>query len=292
MITLDCSLVLNSPPSAEPDRSHYAAHYLQSQETKILGLRFDDVLLQQLEQIYAGAIAFACEVVEHVIRPAGRVIDFELSVDETEETTSAEAHYYIANELRRAGVEINSLAPRFVGEFQKAVDYMGNLEELKAELHRHAQIADVFGYKLSLHSASEKFSTFPNLVRETRGRCHVKTSGTSWLEAVECIAKADPALYRDMHKKALKYLKKAKKSYVVSCDPACIPALESLLDGELPLLLEMTQSDSRQLMHITYGYILADEGLKKRIYAFMEAHRALYEAEALDLYRRHLELLR
>ena len=292
MITLDCSLVMNQPPNKEPARTHWAEQYLQNKAAKELGLRFDEALLGQLERTYAGALELARDVVEKRIRPAGREIDFELSVDETQDITLPEAHYYVANELRRAGVALTSLAPRFVGEFHKAIDYIGDIAALAQQLRAHARVADHFGHKLSLHSGSEKYAVFPLLARETKGRCHVKTSGTSWLEVVECIAKADPNLYRDMHRKALASLSEAKKLYVVHCDPRWIPELESLPDNQLPALLEMSQGDCRQLMHITYGSILAEEGLRQRIYAFLEAHRALYETEILELYTRHLKLLK
>ena len=292
MITLDCSLAMNCPPAGQaPSRAHWQQDYMQNNTVKELELQFDDAVLQKLEQTYAGALQLTSDVMERAIRPAGREIDFELSVDETDELTSPEAHYYITNELRNAGVTITSLAPRFVGEFHKAVDYIGCVDEFRAQLRRHVQVADCFGHKISLHSASEKYSVFPVLAQETKGRCHVKTSGTSWLEVVECIAKKDAALYRDMHTSALKNLDEAKKLYVVHCDSGKIPALDTLPDSQLPELLELSKSDARQLMHITYGYILADKQLKERIHAFMEEQRTFYEAQALDLYLRHIQLL-
>ena len=287
MITLDCSLALNQPSEMQTEGT-----YLESEAVQVLGLQYDVALLQQLEQTYAGAIELVGKVFDQAIRPGGREIDFELSVDETEEVTTPEAHYYIANELHHRGIALTSLAPRFVGEFQKAVDYRGDLAEFCIQLQKHVRIADYFGYKLSLHSASEKFSVFPAMVRETGGRCHIKTSGTSWLEAVECIAKADPTLYRDMFRKARLHLDEAKRNYVVDCDPNQLPEIETVSDADLPALMEMEQADVRQLMHITYGYILADPGLRERIYRFMADHRPLYEAEALELYTRHLEKLK
>lgn len=292
MITLDCSLVLNKPADQTPDATHYTADYLEGKVAGALGLHFADATLRQLARTYAGAIALARNVAENAIRQAGREIDFELSMDETDDVTTPQAHYYVANELKRAGVEVTGLAPRFVGAFQKAVDYAGDLGEFERQLRRHAQIADHFGHKLSLHSASEKFSVFPILARETGGRCHIKTSGVSWLEAVKCMAKRDPALYRAIFQKAAEHLQEAKRHYIVDCDADRIPPLDALPDSALPALMEAGQSDTRQLMHITYGYILADQALKARVYAFMEEQRAFYETQMLELYSRHLQALR
>jgi hypothetical protein len=58
----------------------------------------------------------------------------------------------------------------------------------------HARIAGKLGYKISVHSGSDKFSVFPVIGEKTRGRYHLKTAGTNWLEAVRVIAETDPAL--------------------------------------------------------------------------------------------------
>jgi hypothetical protein len=283
---------MGKPSEFKPNRDHYAADYLQSEAARDLGLKFDDDVLNELERVYSGALLLSLYVMEKAIRPAGRVIDFELSVDETEEVTTGEAHFYVVNELRKIGVEIDNIAPRFVGEFQKAVDYIGNLNELREQIKQHAKIADYFGHKLSLHSGSEKYSVFPIIAQETKGRCHVKTAGTSWMEVVECISKGDAKLFRDMFAKALESLDEAKKLYVVSCDPGGMLSPKTMSDKDLPTLMKLEESDSRQLMHITYGFILADESLNRRVYDFLDSNRKLYEAEALDLYNKHLGLLK
>ena len=57
----------------------------------------------------------------------------------------------------------------------------------------------------------------------TKGRFHVKTAGTNWLEAVRVIAEVNPQLYREMHQYALANLEEAKQYYHVTLDPAEIP---------------------------------------------------------------------
>ena len=80
------------------------------------------------------------------------VFDFEVSVDETDSPTSPLEHFFIVNELTRRGVKFTSLAPRFIGRFEKGVDYIGDLEALDVELSKHAAVTAYFGtYKLSLH---------------------------------------------------------------------------------------------------------------------------------------------
>ena len=108
------------------------------------------------------------------------IFDFEVSVDETDSPTTPLEHFFIANELTRAGVTFTSLSPRFIGKFEKGVDYIGNLNILDEELSKHAAVTAHFGtYKLSLHTGSDKFSVYPLIAKHWGERSHVKTAGTS-----------------------------------------------------------------------------------------------------------------
>lgn len=298
MITLDGSLAMSHAgqghngedgEALRQQKGESYSEFSRLRDLKGLGLYYTESLWNRLHAIYDPVVRLAWAVYWKGIVPAGRPVDLEISLDETEETTTPEAHFFVAHELQRLGVNVTSMAPKFVGEFQKAIDYIGDLEELRASLEVHARIADRFGYKLSLHSGSEKFSVLPLLAQATGGRCHVKTSGTSWLEVVEVIAKHDPALYRRMHAQALASIEEARQFYVVHCDVSRVPPLESVSDADLPLYL--TKNDSRQLMHITYGYILKQAELKRAILEFLDTNTAVYEAEIEDLYDRHLSAL-
>ena len=66
-------------------------------------------------------------VLEQEIEP---LIDFEISLDETPFPTSPENHFFFALELSHRGVHIQSLAPRFLGEFQRGVDFHGDRRDL------------------------------------------------------------------------------------------------------------------------------------------------------------------
>ena len=128
--------------------------------------------------------------IRHLVQAAGtRPFELEVSVDETDQPTSHAEHIYIASELKRLGVNWVSLAPRYVGRFEKGVDYIGDLAAFETDFAGHAAIARQFGpYKLSLHSGSDKFSIYPIAARLTGGLVHLKTAGTSYLEALRTIA--------------------------------------------------------------------------------------------------------
>ena len=107
-------------------------------------------------------LTYMVHVYDAYISKADREIDYEISIDETETVTSPLRTFFVANELTLAGVEVTSLAPRFCGEFQKGIDYIGDVEQFERELREHALIAEHFGYKLSIHSGSDKFKVFPD----------------------------------------------------------------------------------------------------------------------------------
>ena len=64
--------------------------------------------------------------------------EIEVSVDETDQPTSLAEHYIIADQLRAAGVAIISLAPRFLGDFEKGVDFIGDGAALEVSIADHA----------------------------------------------------------------------------------------------------------------------------------------------------------
>lgn len=300
MITLDCSLVLGDRLESEAQcralyqnipkscRNELEEEYLQK-DFGDLGVVFGQRSLERTVVVYKDAVELA-QAAYQMLKRSGRQIDLEISLDETDHRTDLKAHYFVANELRRRNVVINSIAPRFVGEFQKAVDYIGEVEAFRANLRGHCRIADYFGHKISIHSGSDKFRVFPVVAEETKGRFHLKTSGTSWLEAVRVIAQTEPALYRDMHKTAAANYRKAGAYYKVDCDLERVKPLEQVRDEELPDYMD--QDDARQLLHITYGFMLREDGqLHRRIMEALDRHSGKYR-EALERhFTRHLSLL-
>jgi hypothetical protein len=211
------------------------------------------------------------------------VFDFEVSVDETESATTPLEHFFIAAELTRAGVRFTSLAPRFIGRFEKGVDYLGDLDALDAELARHAAVTRHFGSnKLSLHSGSDKFSVYPLIARHWGTRIHVKTAGTSYLEALRTLAVAEPALFRRIVELALLRYDTDRASYHVSADAAGVQ-LPAGAAG-LPALLD--EFAARQVLHVTFGSALIRYGAELK--AALARHAGLYHANLQRHFARHI----
>jgi hypothetical protein len=239
--------------------------------------------------MYTPALDFAREVYAllKAKRGEGR-FDLEMSIDETTTPTLPAHHLFIIRELIRRGVKVVSLAPRFIGEFQKGIDYMGDLAEFTRQFTVHTIIAQTHGnYKISIHSGSDKFSIFPIIGRITGGRFHEKTAGTSWLEAVRLVATQAPRLYRKMHKMALERLPDALKLYHITPDLASIPDLNLMKDSELAEL--MNQNAARQVLHVTYGFLLDDPAIHDEFFQvldqFEEDHYRMIERHFV----RHME---
>lgn len=240
--------------------------------------------------IYKKALDFAKEVDDHLRKNRGDQYDLEISIDETTTPTLPEHHLYIVKELIHRGVTVNSLAPRFIGEFQKAIDYIGDLKEFEKQFITHCEISKSHGhYKISVHSGSDKFSVYPAIGKNTHLRLHLKTAGTSWLEAVRCIALCDPEFYRKMHKKAFVHFKEASKFYHITADLSRIKDIETVSDNDLPEY--MNQDEARQLLHITYGGLLNDPELREDFFNKLSDYEDVYSDLLVKHFTKHISLL-
>lgn len=237
-----------------------------------LTLEFDEAILSRALAKYGQALAHTVTIAAAL---SGTHCDLEMSVDETDTPTSVHEHYFIANELTRCALPLVSLAPRFVGKFQKGVDYVGDLAEFEAALVRHVAIVRHFdSYKLSIHTGSDKFSLYPIIARHTGGCVHVKTAGTSYLEALRVVASADPTLFRTLLDLGHERFGADRKTYFLDCQPERVPDSADLADADLPALLD--EFHARQLLHVTFGSALSACG--KEISDLLAQHEADYAA--------------
>ena len=239
------------------------------------------------EEEFARAAVKYGRAVAHTVRmwraleekSAGRPFEMEMSVDETATPTSVQAHYFVANELKRLGVKLVSLAPRFIGRFEKGVDYIGDTGEFEESFKLHTAVARTLGpYKLSLHSGSDKFSVYPIAARIAGELVHLKTAGTSYLEAVRAIGGVDPEFFREILALAIERYEEDRATYHVSAELSKATRPEDLKAGEEQAVLD--SFDNRQVLHVTYGSVL--DRFKDRFLHVLksneEAHYAALES--------------
>lgn len=250
-------------------------------------VRFDEQAILRAATKYGRAVAHITAMYRHLLESAGqRNFELEISVDETDTPTTHAEHLYIVTELKRLGVSWVSLAPRYVGQFEKGVDYIGEVDAFEADVAIHAAIARQFGpYKLSIHSGSDKFSIYPAIMRQTRGLVHLKTAGTSYLEALRTVAPLDPGLFREIYAFSRERFENDRATYHTSSSLERAPLPQDVPDTDLVKLLE--QFDARQILHITFGSVLREKGPNSR-WHFQERLSDLLRLHA-EAYARNLE---
>ncbi len=245
--------------------------------------QFEAESLMRATVKYGKAIQHAVTMYRH-LSDLKDAFDFEMSVDETDAPTTPLEHFFIASELMRAGVKFTSLAPRFIGDFEKGVDYIGDLNALDVELSKHAAVTAHFGtYKLSLHSGSDKFSVYPLVAKHWGERIHVKTAGTSYLEALRVLTKHEPDLFAKIYALGRECYETDKKTYHVSAELDLLPKTDNL-----PSLLD--DFHAREVLHVTFGTALAQFGVELK--AALVKHDVAYYEGLKAHFDKHLDILK
>ena len=258
-----------------------SALYLNRNGDQPWGQFAKDSLLRAVAK-YGRAIRHASVMFNHLSQMKDE-FDFEVSVDETDAPTTPLEHFFIVSELTRLGVRFTSLAPRFIGRFEKGVDYIGSVDALDAELAKHAAVTAHFGnYKLSLHSGSDKFSVYPLLVKHWGERLHVKTAGTSYLEALRVLAEHEPDLFMKIYSLGRERYETDRRTYHVSAKLEMLPK-----EGDLPSLLD--DFHAREVLHVTFGSALAQFGAQ--IKSALVKHADAYRVGIEKHFAKHLRLL-
>jgi hypothetical protein len=225
---------------------------------------------------YGRAVAHTVSMYRHLAEAKGDLpFELEMSVDETETVTTLAEHVYIVHELKRLGVKWVSLAPRYVGEFEKGVDYKGDLAEFKKSFARHFAVAQAYGpYKLSLHSGSDKFSIYPLAAKVAGEHVHLKTAGTSYLEALRAIARLNPSLFRKIATFALERYPTDRATYHVSAEVAKVPDVAKWPNDKLPALLD--DFHGREVLHVTFGSVLNHPPFRESFFATLRGDEETY----------------
>ena len=252
-----------------------------------LQLTYDELTLLRCVVKLGKAIQHIVTMNSHIQKDTHYPFEIEISIDETDTPTTPHEHYFIVQELLHQHVNFVSLAPRFSGRFEKGVDFIGDLGQFTALLKQHCEIRDFFNsYKLSLHSGSDKFSLYPLFGQYTDGYYHVKTAGTSYLEAIRIIAQTNPALFDHMLASARMSYEEDKRSYHVSASLLNVPHNTENITDRLKLL---DQFDTRQVFHVTFGSILNE--YKTQILNTLKQHEEAYYETLIQHFRKHFNPL-
>ena len=269
-------------------------------------IAFDRLTLLRAAVKYGRAIVEAVSLGKCIQAEAAarnQPCEIEVSVDETDQPTSLAEHYIIADQMREQGVPVISLAPRFLGDFEKGVDFKGDHAALEASMSDHAAIARQLGpYKLSLHSGSDKVSMYAAFGRATQGQFHVKTAGTSYLEAIRVVAQCQPDFFREIVAFSRERFPTDKATYHVSATNEGVASPSEITDPKAleQLYLECWEdvpegrgftNPGRQILHCTFGSVLTSETFGPQVKTILAENQALYTQLLAEHFAKHLEAL-
>jgi hypothetical protein len=89
----------------------------------------------------------------------------------------------------------------------------------------------------------------------TKGLVHLKTAGTSYLEALRTVSELNESLFQEIYQFAIDHYEIDKISYHVSAQLAKAPDPEDL--KQLHFLLD--NFDAREIFHVTFGSVLTEK---------------------------------
>ena len=247
-----------------------------------------DISREYVEEVagkYLRAVAEAGTIYRHIEANKDDFIA-EVSMDETDAPQTPPELLIILAALSDEGVQLQTIAPKFTGRFNKGVDYVGDLPQFEKEFnddlaviaHAIAKYGLPANLKLSVHSGSDKFSIYPIIgaaIRRTGAGVHVKTAGTTWLEELIGLAEAGGdglELAKEIYAKALENVDAMCEPYasVIDIDSAKLPTADEVAgwsgDQYANALRHVQEHPEfnqhfRQLLHIAFK-LAAKEGVR------------------------------
>jgi len=178
------------------------------------------------------AIQEAARIYQHIQGKKGGNFVAEVSMDEVEEPQTPVELFLILSGLAQYGIDLQTIAPKFTGRFNKGVDYVGDINVFQKEFEEDLLVIDYAvnefhlpeNLKLSVHSGSDKFSIYPSIhkvLRKYDKGVHIKTAGTTWLEEIAGLALSGGdglELAKNIYSKAISRFDELTKPYSTVID--------------------------------------------------------------------------
>ncbi|NOZ61805.1 MAG: hypothetical protein GXO74_08995 [Calditrichaeota bacterium] len=271
--------------------------------------------LTEIAKKYLFAVEQAGEIYRY-LRSKKSDDDFvvEISMDETDEPQSPKEMAMILAAIAGEKIPAQTVAPKFIGEFFKGIDYVGDVnrfaEEFELDLAVLEWAKEKFdlpdSLKLSVHSGSDKFSIY-KIIRQGieifNTGIHVKTAGTTWLEEVIGLAEAGGSgleIAREIYARALERIDELSAPYatVIRIDREKLPSAVEVEKWDSVTFVETLrhQPDNpkynpnfRQLIHIAYK-IAAEMG-ETYIQALNEHREVVEKNVTYNILENHLKPL-
>ena len=281
----------------------------------------------------AGGLAVSTDTIASVgkkylnaVKEAGRIYRYiasrkgeenfitEVSMDETNTPQTPVELFFVLAALARERVPVQTVAPKFTGQFLKGVDYIGDVAQFTREFeHDVAVIAHAiqeFGLpetlKISIHSGSDKFSIYPAInktIKKFHAGVHLKTAGTTWLEEVIGLAKSGSdglRIAKEIYAQSYLRFEELAKPYLTVIDipmdalptPTAVNtwgSAEFILTLQHDPMCPQYNTAFRQLVHI--GFKVAAEMGERFTDLLDEAAGTINKGVTDNIYERHLRPL-
>jgi tagaturonate epimerase len=275
----------------------------------------DREFVTRVARQYLKACQAAGEIYRHIANSKGEDnFIAEVSMDETDAPQTPPELLVILAALADEKIQLQTIAPKFTGRFNKGVDYVGDIQQFRREFNEDlAVIAEAIRHyglpsnlKLSVHSGSDKFSIYP-AIREaiqTKGAgVHLKTAGTTWLEELIGLAEAGGDgldLTKEIYAYSLDHIDELCAPYasVIDIQRDQLPGVDEVnrWDGTtLAATLRHVPANPqfnanvRQLLHVAFK-VAAKKG--DRYYGLLKANEAIVgEQVTRNLLDRHMKPL-
>ena len=235
--------------------------------------------LQRAVIKFGRAIPHCARMSQAVSRASqGRPFEIEVSFDGIGQMLTPLEHLFVGLELEARGVRLTSLALGFHAD-RAGVDG----EDFETRLKEHVAVAEFCGpYKLSFHGDRAHEALFPVIGRCCGDALHVKTSGTSYLEALRVAARIDPGLFGQI-------VRYARSLETVADLPNDVSGDEEQIFLDEPA--------GRHLLDATYGPILSEgrdgggRPFKEAILELLDRHADIYQEMLTARFGTYLGLL-
>lgn len=275
----------------------------------------NESIITQIAGTYLRAIEEAGRIYRYISsRRNDNDFIIEISMDETQNPQTPIELFFILSGIAQQNIPIQTIAPKFSGQFNKGIDYNGDISKFKQEFEQSIAVIKYavnefglpFNLKLSVHSGSDKFSIYPamrEVINTNDVGLHLKTAGTTWLEELIGLAEAGHDgldTVKDIYRQAFQRFEEMIRPYrsVVNIDRMKLPQPDEVFSWnnlELVSALRHDQSHElynphvRQLLHVSYK-IAAEMGLDF-LSAVKNYQNVITTHVTENLYERHLKKL-
>ncbi len=276
-------------------------------------LEVTNELIRQIAEKYLSAVSEAGRIYRKIEKKKGRGnFITEISMDETKDPQTPFEILFILLAIAEENIPIQTIAPKFSGQFLKGIDYVGDIDQFIREFRNDLAIINFaieeFSFpttlKLSIHSGSDKFSLYPQIrkaIRDFNTGVHIKTAGTTWLEELIGLAAAGGdglETVKEIYAKAYRRFDDLCKPYasVISINRKELPSPDTVKDWSSEEIMNALIHDIdnvnldrnlRQLFHVAYK-IAAEMG-EIYIKALRKHNSIISEKVTFNILERHIK---